>query len=100
VLEECGEYLKTIIPANSSIFGSLERILPTIAQRKCLGIRKEEDSKEALYCWEIENFNLLEVQSIKEVKMRREQRRIYGQKVQKLNKWICSINEVRLYRND
>lgn len=90
--------MKTVVPDTSSILATLERILPTIAQRKCLGVKRpEEDARESLYCWEIENFNLLEVQSAREVKARREQRRMYGQKVQKICKWISTINEVSVY---
>lgn len=95
MLAECSEWVKVVNPNNTTIIDKIEKLLPTIAQRKCLGVKGND--KESLYCWEVENFSLIDVQSSKDLKIRREQRRLFGQKIQKLNKFIATINEVIYY---
>ena len=109
--------MQTVVLATSpqlpNILEKTAKLIPTIAERKCFGIKRvvkpvavppvspppmqivpEDNPKEALYCWEIENFNMLELPNIKDIRARREQRKLLGQKVQKIWKLITTIKEV------
>ncbi len=95
LLNICNEYIKDKISTAPTVVEKATKLLPTIAQRKCLGIKKpEESAKESLYSWEVENFAMIEVASAKEIRARREQRHLFGQKVQKISKLLSTIKDV------
>lgn len=99
--KECIEFLQGCNITDPIILEKAQKIIPTIAARKCLGVKnKDENAKECLYCWEVENFTMVEVASLKELKNRREQRKLYGQKVQKIWKLISTIKDVNSYVYD
>jgi hypothetical protein len=81
------------------VLDKVAKLLPTIAQRKNYDIKRpaavDGGLKEPLCCWEVENINMLEVPNMKEVRVRREQHKLYGQKIQRLSKLVSSIKEVR-----
>ena len=106
LVRECNVYIQAVTAGGSSASANLEerigRLIPTIAQRKGFGPRKPEQSpsregpsKEDLGCWEVENFNILELPNIKDARTRREQRKLLGQRLQKLGKLIVGVKEVQ-----
>lgn len=108
LIKECNEFLQNVFPQDKALTSQLseriEKFIPTIAERKCFGIKKvekaptansnEETQKEALWTWEVSNIQILEIPNLKDIRARREQRKLLGQKLQKIWKLFNSVNEV------
>lgn len=96
----------TVLPQEFIIFtpqllDKTDMFIPTIAERKSYGIKKdtpltpsEDTQKEALYAWELTNINILETPNIRDIKARRDQRKLLGQKLHRVSKLVNLIKEV------
>ena len=105
IVKECNLYIQALTAGPASKTLGLEekttKLIPTIAQRKCFVARRldiptssEAALKDDLACWEVENFNILELPNIKDARTRREQRKLVSQKLHKLAKLLSCIREV------
>lgn len=117
MIKECCDYVRDIGLATSpqveNMLEKIEEPILAVAKRKCYGIKRlfipesippesyppqsafpEHIPKESLCCWEMQDTNMIEVYSLRDINARRAQRMHLGQRIRVTWERLKTIEKV------